>query len=354
MSWKDLDPDVPLQGYEPEYVPRAMGGDHLAALLSHGLGPALLVGPPGTGRSTELNRARGSIGGSFRPMVIDVAHLFRGHGRAWYLHNLAEHLVDRVVDEDASYQPTAAIIEDLRASDPDFSRGRGKVRDPLSLIREVLSELGAHLEPRRLALLVDGLDGWSPETGVALLRALAEIAPLVTLGAVACPHLVTGPAAQDLLAVFRTVELPIPASEEGEAFLTELLARRRTHDEPLADEVLVEAMALSGGFPRIFLKLIRDAAVYAGVLGLPEATLETLERATLDQLKSLKMQLESGDLDALAEADGTEALSLPAARRGRLLTQGLLIPHVEGGRALHAIAPLAARLMGPAAARSSP
>ncbi|MBN2798779.1 MAG: ATP-binding protein [Deltaproteobacteria bacterium] len=330
MDWSALDPGAPLQGYEPEYVEREHSGDRIAVLVRHGLAPVAITGPAGSGRSTELHRVRGALGGGYRPIEVDLARLIQRHGREHYLHAIAEHLVDRLVDEDLSYQPTTALIEDIRASDPAFSRGPGKVREPLDLLTGVLGELGEHLDPRRLVLLFDGLDEASDAQGAALLRVLRDVALRAPMVVVVPPSLVAGPAVQDLLASFRLMPLPIlPPEGDGAPFLRELL-RRRLGAEDLPAELepaLAEAIRLSGGFPRTFLRLMKDAAIYGQIDGLSVPDQGALGLAVADQLEAIRRQLEAGDLEALAAADGSEGLGIPAAQRARLLTQGFLVEY---------------------------
>lgn len=335
-TWHDLDPARPVQGYEPAYVPRRAGGDRLAVLVDYGLTPVAVAGHAGAGKTTEVLRTIAVLPSRWRPMRVDLRRLTEAWTRRHVLHGLAEHLVDRLVDEDASFVPTRGLIDDLRASNPTFARGHGRVRPALELAGVVADEIEEHLDGRRLVLFLDGLDRVRVDDARVALDALAELALRLPLVVVVSPALVYGPDAVETLRAYRVFTVPVRDRAEGAAFLEELLLRRLDLDElPDAARAAVDrALRGCGGLPRTFLALLRDAALYARVEDRELPSVLDVEDALRDHLDSLRRLLVDGDLAVLAAADGTRGLEVPADRRIRLLSHGLLleVPRGDGVR----------------------
>lgn len=357
-DWSLLQPDQPLQGFERAYVPRLVGGDRLAVLVRAGLCPMALTGPHGCGKTTELNRARVVLAAEgMRVFGFDLAQLWDGPDldgkRALY--GLAVGLVDRTVDMEPGFEPPQALIDDLRASDPTFPRGHGKVRPPLDLLEEAIGEVCRFYGKDRLALFVDGLDEVEPRLGRELLTWLDRAARLADLVVVLSPTLAHGPDNQPVLRRFRLFPVPVPPvldlmeldGSQGRDFLTRVALGRLEIEDPTPAllQVLDRMARRSGGLPRTFLRLLRDAGLYAGIESRPLPAPRHVREALRDAVLTMQRLLEAGDIEALDKARGTAGLGIEADRRVRFLAHALLVEHASGEDTVVLPHPLLERLI---------
>jgi hypothetical protein len=213
-----------------------------------------------------------------------------------------------------------------------------------SATRDLTLALVAELSRQRgVAILVDGLERAASPVAQDTLRDLVEAARDVSLLAVLSPALVTGPDAYMVLEDLglRQVALrPVLVDPDGgqpamlgRQFLHEILQRRLgVSDLPsLLEEVADGAAVWSGGVPRMFLQLLRDAHTAATLANRGQPTLDDLATAVRDHRSSLRRLLRDGDLDVIRAHRGTTGIEIPVDRRTRLLAHGLLLEYETPG-----------------------
>lgn len=334
-AWAWIAAGRALRGDDPRYVARPdLGGDAIAALVERDLAPLAVAGPPGSGRSTELLRAAWRCRERSQDRVVDLTW-FGDPERLEvgpFLYHLARHYFEEWAGDPARKHPTVALVQDMRASDPDLPQGSGRTLPPLVLARQVFEGYATAYGIRRLAIFVDGFERVSPERAARLLVGLADVADVADVVVAVGPRLSHGPEAFALLERFRVVPLAAldtaPRSA-GRAFFRELVLRRlppEAKTRALLGRV-DRAAALSGGLPRRALALLGDAARYAPA-GVPTAA--SLERARADHEEALRRLLIAGDRAELARALGTDGMEVAADRRVRLLAHGLLLERGVG------------------------
>ncbi len=104
--------------------------------------------------------------------------------------------------------------------------------------------------------------------------------------------------------------------------------------------VVEEAVALSGGNPRFFLQLLADAANYAQRQEREWPLREDLALAADDLSSDFRRSLRPGDVQALAEVQGTDGLQMPLDRKVRLSGRGLVYEQGSGNRIQMVLHPL--------------
>jgi len=358
LDWRALTPDHPVTTGEGTYVSRRVGGDRLAALVRNGLAPLLVCGPDGCGKTTEVLRAAEVLTGDLRAVRVELRDLcpLEEVTERRVLFGVAERLLDHTVDHQEQFQPSEALVADLRASDPVFPRGHGLRRLPLDLVQAVAEEITRQLEGTRLVLLVDGLDEVPVEQGRTVALALYRVRDLLDVVLVTSPALVNGPQNHAVVTRYRVFSVPVlPVAdadgldgEPGRRFLAEIARKRLGIDEVPAEleEALGRVALMSGGVPRTFLRLLHDAGLYAFLAEREVPDEEDIAEAVRDHADSLRRVLQAGDLDALAAAAATSGLDVPADRRVRFLSHALLVEYVRGGEVVVFPHPLIQRLLG--------
>ena len=190
---------------------------------------------------------------------------------------------------------------------------------------DLISELRA---ARPVAILVDGLEKAAPATAQAVARELVRTARDISLVLVLSPALLMGPDAYEVIEdlglrplALRPVLVRPPHGEHTEAglaFLREIAARRLGSDA-VAASVVDDAARLSGGIPRTFLQLLRDAYTSAAFAGRETPTGGDLVQAQHEHRASLRRLLAAGDLELLQNATETSGVEIPVAARVRML-----------------------------------
>jgi len=351
-DWHALQPARALSPDDPRYVPRPWGGgDRLAVLVRNGLTPIALTGPLGSGKTTELRRALALLGETVHGVEVpaDLLVPLDDLSPDVLLWELARYLLDHVLERDPDLRPSRALVDDIRASDPRLPRGGGIHRKPLDLVRLVLAEVADLVDHERVGLLIDGLDKAQPDRARAAIRALLPLQHDDELVVVVSPALANGPRSHEVLAHMRVWWLPsIPAdSEEGLRYLRRIVTRRLERRQlpkslkPVADRAAAE----SGGVTRTFLRLVQDAALYATAEGRVRPTPETLSHAIRDRADAMRRILVAGDLEALANALGTDGLEIPEDRKIRLLAHNALLEYPDGEGSVVRPHPLLAPLL---------
>lgn len=352
MDWKALAPHQPLGEGDPLHVPRPTGdGRRLAAMIRAGLGPFAVAGPVGSGKSTEIAAAAQELRPQRFALVLQLDRTadMRELSEAVVLWSLGTSLLT-LLEKPGSIK--LALSDEARALLTMTSGEIGQISDsrPLSDALLALSrEIKKHMTAR-LAVFVDGLEKTPERVVRSVVRAYLSVKDEVDLALVVPPFLVTGPENAQLLTELRVFPIrPVPVLEEegahwreGRQFLAEVFNRRMGQDARAAALVpLIETAAVaSGGLPRAFLQLLRDAGGYAAVANRELPTREDLDSAMRDQADSLRRLLREGDMRALQEADGTDGVEVPLERRVRLLTHGLLLEYEVGDKVVVRMHPL--------------
>lgn len=338
MDWKALAPHKPLTGGDPLHVPRPMGdGRRLASMLRAGLGPFAVAGPVGSGKSTELSTAGLELHLTSTFFATDISLDQLMNMRNFSAAKLLWVLVSTLVEEIPKHRSLELELpEEIRSllmgGRPDMRAAPGPYSDAfLAAVREMKRKSPT----LQIAILLDGLEKCPEEQARMAVRTILSLKEEVELAFVVPPSLVIGPENIELLSELRVFPIrPVPVLEEqgarwkeGRQFLTDVFSRRMGEDvstEALAP--LLETAAISsGGLPRTFLQLMRDAGGYAAVANRELPTRDDLDNAMRDQADSLRRLLRDGDMRAMQEADGSDGLEMAIDRRIRLLTHGLLL-----------------------------
>lgn len=329
----------------PRYVPRPTGsGTQLARMLQRGLGPVLVSGPAGFGKTSELHRAADDLAAAHAVYVLDLEALGAATLEpADLVYEVGRELVERWVARDLEILPGKLLIKDVRASDPRFPQGDGKASPPDVIARRVVVELAEAHGQGALVLLFDGLNRLAAEIARPHVEALLALRGHAHVAVVGGSGLVLGPANDVVLSNYRLFSLPTLDADDPacQKFARDVLAHRLGLDAlpPAIDAAATAALGRSGGVLRQFLELMEGAAAYTDDLdGLGEA----LSAAVRDRGTVLRRQLAPGDLTVLAEADGTAGYEIPLDRRERLLERGLLLERVGEDDAYVTVHPLLA------------
>lgn len=348
--------DTPLPPGDARYVDRPWGGGRrLATFVRHGLGPIVVTGGPGTGKSTELAQAGGLLDGDHLVVRVAVDRVLEPDviDANLALFEFARLVVEHVVGEDDTEgAPSIGIIKDLRASDPRFPRGHGKTRPPAELLAMALDEVGVLSGRGRPVVLVDGLDRAPADRARRVIEALLAVRGAERFVLTVSPALANGPESHEVLSrarVFAVGNAPVrgEGADDGRAFLAEIVVRRGGE---AVDRALIDrAATASGGIPRLLLGLLADAARFAAMAERDAITTADLDDAVADAADRMRRRVLAGDLDALAAADGTSGLEVPPDRRVRFLSQSLLVEVGTGADLVAFVHPLVERLLPRAA-----
>lgn len=353
MDWKALAPHKPLTGGDPLHVTRPMGdGCRLASMVRAGLGPFAVAGPVGSGKSTELSTAALELTGDFFTVttLLDQRMNMRELSAARLLWTLGRALFEalstnQTLDRKFAYRNHPLLTE----AHPLFVERQepGPYRDAFLAAARELKRQSSTLQ---VAIFLDGLEKCPEEQARMAVRTILSLRDEVELAFVVPPSLVIGPENVELLSELRIFPIrPVPVLEEsgarwkeGRQFLADIFSRRMGTDvstEALAP--LIETAAIfSGGLPRTFLQLMRDAGGYAAVANRELPTRDDLDNAMRDQADSLSRLLRDGDMREMYTADGSDGLELPIDRRVRLLTHGLLLENEVNDKVIVRMHPL--------------
>jgi hypothetical protein len=351
MDWKVLAPHKPLSGGDPLHVPRPMGDGHrLASMVRAGLGPFAVAGPVGSGKSTEIANAALELTGDFFAVdiALDQATNMRELSAASLLWALGSTLFE-MISERRNLE--LELPDNVRSLLTEARTGARGAPGPYSdAVVAAVREMRRKSSTLQIALLVDGLEKCPEEQARMAVRTLLSLKDEVELAFVVPPSLVIGPENVELLSELRVFPIrPVPVLEErgarwkeGRQFLADIFSRRMGKDvrtEALAP--LLETAAISsGGLPRTFLQLMRDAGGYAAVANREFPTRDDLDNAMRDQADSLRRLLRDGDMRAMQEADGSDGLEIAIDRRIRLLTHGLLLENEVDDKVIVRMHPL--------------
>jgi hypothetical protein len=350
--------------------PDGSGGAHLAERIKAGFHLHGVVGPVGSGKSTELAAAAAALQNEFVACLARVGRSGRGAGSS----------VDRILDQislalallveaDARFQLSSTtrkwLSERVNYSGSAFWRPTAWPMQKAAedVLRSLIRELGPQSPGGRVVLLVDGLERTPPGDLAPLLEALLAFREDASLVLVLPYAVVAGPPAHEVVSQVRV--FPVPAvpvwREDGEAawrpgrqFLREIAARRlgvSFEDDPGLLEVMDHAAFWSGGVPRVFLQILRDAAGYATLGQRSAIVAEDIANALRDQQDALRRVLQQGDMDVLRAADGTDGIEAPLEQRVRFLSHGLLLEYWVSDPPIVRAAPLVARLLRPSEVR---
>ncbi len=347
------DPFAFLDADDPRHVDRPDGlPSELAGYLTRGLDPVLVVGHPGTGRSTVLAHAHAALAAEGWALRVDLGALEVALDPGRVLFDLAREALAWWAQEGPEAEPSPFLVQDARASDPVFPQGQGRTLKPRELMEAVLDELNGAAGLERIPLLLDGLDSVPVPVGRRVLTALLPVRSRAAVAVAASPALAHGPESRAALDRYRVLSVdPLdPSREADRAFLT---AVARAHlgavlKEDLEVDQVLPAAALealvdgSGGVLRDLVGLVGDAFGHAGSDVIGE---DAAGRALDDRAERCRRLMVDGDREALLRADGTDGLEVPAARKPRLLEQGLLLERGRTGSARVQVHPLARRIL---------
>jgi hypothetical protein len=348
-SWKNLTPHRPLDAGDPLYVPRPEGGgEELASLVKGGFNPIAVAGPMGCGKSTEIAAAAGKLReAGWVAVVVQLDRLLDMH--QFSEEGMFEQIIESIMDALRATDVTRVTAAVLGVTNKP---GQRPDRDRLLLtIRSVTKQSNI---ATGLAIFVDGLEKSTTDKAEAAIRALLSFRDEANIIIVVPPSLVTGPAAYSFTSQVEKV-FPVrpvwvlatvnPTTQPGWIFLQEMAWRRIAPQALGSDQELIVAFALvqSGGVPRVFLQILRDALRYASLAERSVLSIDDLLAASKDQTESLERLLGPGDIDALRAADGTSGSEVsPIERKLRFLVHGLLLEYKIGDSIVVHPAPLIA------------
>lgn len=353
LNWRLLTPHRPLGPDDQDYVARPIGGgDAIAAWVLAGGNTVLVSGPTGVGKSTELARAKVELDRERVTCLIQVDRLTNIHKlTADELRRLLlPALVEMAQAHGLTISPGLANAVHVALSIHPFPRPV-----EVGVLRAAVDEITRLAAPRRLALLLDGLERLVVGAAPEIFDALSQLQESVDLIVVIPWHAAFGGNAQQILRagerLHRVLALEIKgaAGKAAEDFAGHVLARRvlATNTLPAFLSPLVErAFQLSGGLPRTFLQLMADAGTYARVKRAEEWPEESdLTDAARDQQDSFRRALLPGDATAISNVIGTDGRELDLERRIRLVAQGILLERMRDRRVVFEAHPLVAPIL---------
>lgn len=342
MDFGTLAPHRPLKIGDARYVSRPeASAEKLAAFVAAGSQPIAVSGTVGCGKSTELAAAGARLQYSHPVFLVPVS--WRGAaGRA--ADALLDAILRRVLEVAASnlgFAPSpdlSSLVDRLHGSGSAsfLPTALQEPPDVDFVLRMALREIAQAQRNEALpVILVDGLERWPAEASRAGIRALLTFSDDAKLAFIVPPSLVTGPDSYDLIQNVRLFQVrpvavtePSPRGKRGRIFLKDLVRTHIGGSWPDSVESIVDrAVSQSGGVPRAFLQLLKDASMYARLAGRHWPSDEDLEEAIRDQTRSLRSLLREGDVDRLVQAEGTNGLEVPLEHRIRYLVHGLLLEY---------------------------
>ncbi|MFT7519574.1 MAG: hypothetical protein ACI9MC_001716 [Kiritimatiellia bacterium] len=341
-----IEPFSPLDAHDPRYVtPPQPGGVRLADLLARSLSPIAVTGHAGLGKSTELRRSLADLPDNMPGILVNVAAPCNPEH---VLYDIATSCVEYWVQHGPEQQPSPFLVEDLRASDPSFSQGRGRTLKPDAICLAALDELvgaydlGPH-DVQRIVLLVDGVDRLPADAARRVMLQLLKLRPFAAVAVVTSQGAVTGPNARQVLHHYRVMAIsPVDVGDaDVVSFLCACAASHLGDQDQVSEELQRIAAEHSGGVLRTMLSLVKDACSYAD----DQVDADALELAIADQVERVRRLICDGDRDVLKAADGRDGLEVPVERKARLLDQGLLFEYGMAEATICRISPLVRRLL---------
>ncbi|MDO9020116.1 MAG: hypothetical protein Q8S73_25900 [Deltaproteobacteria bacterium] len=340
-DWKKLTPQIPVGALSDQYVSRPMeGGLRIAERMKAGCTTALIAGPAGIGKSTELLL----VGVGLAPEAAVIVPLELD--RKFNMRRLDPAEVMQVTALTAAEMAltggvplSASLMNRVRRS----SAGEQPTFQP-ELAVLVVREIQRLAPDRPVTLLIDGMEKTPADVARPVFEALTSLGADVNLVVVVSWQLTFGPDAQEVirpgekLFVLHPIVVEGEEGAEGRRFFREILRRRlalpedffdaATGELTLAVGVIEEAIHLSGGVPRTFLQLVADAGAYAHVRrGSAWPDSADLANAVADQRDSLRRLLIPGDEKALRAVEGTDGREMELERKLRLLSHGIVLEH---------------------------
>ncbi|WP_224370177.1 type IV pilus twitching motility protein PilT [Hyalangium versicolor] len=317
--------------------------DRLASLVKARMGPIAVVGPVGSGKSTELAAASSALTSHFLTALIpfdrlmDMRQLDDGSMFLHIGHQLAQSATH--LNQHLGWNSSA-----FNFRTPPDSMANPHARPSRNDLLSWLREIRRASTQQSVALLLDGLEKCPGDVARQAIRTLLTLREEAELVIVTPLELVTGPEGYEFLTELRPFHIrPVPVFrkigtgwDKGRSFLKEIFCLRMGLQtlEPSQEQLLEFAAVASSGLPRTFLQLLRSAGGYATIAGREFFVAEDLQAAILDQKESLLRILRDGDMHVLDSVNGEEGLEIPLERRIRLLTHGLLLEYEESGRVL--------------------
>lgn len=318
------------------------GGSRIAALLSADMGPLVIAGPPGCGKSTELAAAAAELAKRHATLLIPLDPLVGDEVDARHLaialaHAVARDLLGRGVELPAKVRSAL----DLTTS-PWLGARYSGIDLLLHLLRAARWRPGAP----PVVLLIDGLDKCSPQVARAIAADLRPLAREAALAIVLAPSAVTGPEAHDLLRQFRFCPVgPVPilldisgtAPIDAWKFLSAIVLQRFDWQgwPGKLEKYAYKAALCSAGVPRAFLQFLQDAAGLAGINNHERITRAEMRAIYRQQHDSAIRLLQAGDLPEITRAKGTNGAEVPLEMKLRLLDQGLLLEYETDGKSIY-------------------
>lgn len=345
-------------------------GERLAELLSAGSEPIALAGPVGCGKSSELSKMEWDLLDTHSIVVRITADRYLRQNQpselalAWMAGDLFKELENaRQLEEELAaqdglpelratlYRHEAFLPSSMDDIRPTGGRRRQRPKySPLDLLRLTLREVSQlHWCDEPPVMLVDGLERWPEESARETLQLILDVQDEARWAVVVPPSLVVGPSSHPVVSRMRVMPMrPVPVHDDGargkaaRSFLRRMLLahlRIKSGSRQLSN-LAFRASRFSGGVPRVFLQLLKDAGLSARLGGRSFPDDSDLAAACQGQTESLRRLLRDGDRDLLLQADGTDGLEVPIERRVRFLVHGLLLEYDEGGRTVVHPAPL--------------
>ncbi len=302
----EASPQRPLDLNDPLYVDRPVGGGReLANSIRAGRAAVLVGGPVGVGKSTELAKAAEVLGPGAVLIRLDRLHNIRRLDQQTVLVSIARAVRDHAL---ASWPTNSwsfgnALAERAGQWETTGRRANDVAREFLETVQAATSITST--------LLIDGLERLHGDQQIDdIFEGLESLGKLANIAVVAPWTLAFGPKSETYL---RDTEklfsiLPLdPDTEEGMAFLLDMLRRRGLGYQGDVQMHLVDAIKRSGGLPRTALQLTYDAVTYARIRRdseVPDA--HDFAAAIVDQEESLRRLLLKGDTEELRRADKTD------------------------------------------------
>lgn len=185
--WQDLAPHRPVPAGGSSYVARPGGsiGTTVAQHLLTFRRPALITGPVGAGKSTELASATSTLQNNHAAFLVPIDQL--AHSQKDQVAHLLLSLATMIVE---TTRQSLSLNFSEHAQEVLAALHAGFTGSPLDVVRLLVREVGRH---RPTVIAVDGLEKLDDQVARDFLWSLLSLSPDSLILAVVSPGLVTGP-----------------------------------------------------------------------------------------------------------------------------------------------------------------
>lgn len=326
-----LSPNRPLEADDARYVERPEnGGERLARIAAVDPDPIAVFGPPGVGKSTELARAAQALTDEMLPVLVRL-------DRRLDLSRVTNDDILRVFD-----LSLVGAVSDLAGGGDRLahSRDEGLHSTLENWPKKGLLNAIRHAEStseRRIIFLVDGLDRVGETVGREIVKMVGSLSSEAGWIFVTAHPLVMR------LEALRQFSIEPLSVESQSSFLRALLDRYAVPGRLVSDDAIECAVRWSGGIPRIFLSLLKSAAIHARLADRGDVIDKDMKKAVVEHKEAMNQILVADDYRPLFTVAAGQGIDrIPPDSRERFLSHCVLIQRTTPKGVDYAIHPFIA------------